>query len=903
MDLDKKNEFEDEESKSFDDLQNNFQSVISDLINDKSLDAFRAEYEKLYDALQQSHNNNQTLIEKCRQLNEEINTNSSKVQAALKFSHDDQHTISILRNEFERAWKNVELLHEKENKSREIVLALKTELGNLYELAEQGNIYAYSQEASMQSNSDQISSFQKQIQAQAAEIKQLTNDIKKAKEELNENLRVTDELKRQETEFEASIKEEAQNLVDCDEACQKYAEELSVVKKRNKEIADSMSSVFLDERKEAIRKLEENLHDLELTKHEETATRTNLRNKIGELEKVLEIRRRTRGKTQDEYERMVSIIEAKDAKIDAGRAELKEIQAEREKLIKMSQESQREKQELEKQVTTTRHAITEGKNEMFACNARFWQEDSEKKAVARSVNLQRRQNEIELNKVHDAKVETEIAISDLSGCEIDLSIIKKEYFEMLARAHLLQVEIDDSVAETISNNTNATQVLIELQASEQKKEQLEKDYQQIIRQTEKRNTAIKEMRDHHEVDARRFEEIATESNDIIADLKFLKLNVIQMKETTTKTDNQCMQLMYDLRTCEQQSEKFTELIAELKNQLAELHVQMNEVEMKQQMDEHLLSQSITHASILSKEMANIDGTIKYCQAEIDRRDMQSKALRAQIQILTDTIVNKGSHFDALLRNIKNSEQELVREAEKMNILSEKALRMGQVSKEFYRTQKSLIVSRAQIKALEEESQIPIGIHRWTLLDSVNPEMSNLIRIRISLSDQICAMIAKNQRLCVSKDSLKHRTDRMIDIASKSKCDDYSRAIQIFDSKYRSKSKQLAQLVEQTEDQKSITDTWRAKMQETQKALIYEKEQIFITKQKEHAVSASMRIHEPMHFSAAQSPRSIVPRLKIIAPNPMLIQNHSIKVISSRPIPTQAAILPPLKPVVPQSART
>jgi len=51
---------------------------------------FRVEYEKLHKALKKSHESEKRLMSKCRELNAEIVTNSSKVAQALKLSQDDQ---------------------------------------------------------------------------------------------------------------------------------------------------------------------------------------------------------------------------------------------------------------------------------------------------------------------------------------------------------------------------------------------------------------------------------------------------------------------------------------------------------------------------------------------------------------------------------------------------------------------------------------------------------------------------------------------------------------------------------------------------------------------------------------------------------------------------------------------
>ena len=136
----------DEQNSAFEALEKDFQEVLKELVGDKSLDHFRNEYEKLHRALKQSHGSEKGLIKKCRELNGEIVSNAAKVQTALKLSQEDQHTISSLKKELERAWKMVETSHEKEDRAKETIGSLKGEIGSLESLVEDGAGLSMTQE-------------------------------------------------------------------------------------------------------------------------------------------------------------------------------------------------------------------------------------------------------------------------------------------------------------------------------------------------------------------------------------------------------------------------------------------------------------------------------------------------------------------------------------------------------------------------------------------------------------------------------------------------------------------------------------------------------------------------------------------------------------------------------------
>ena len=71
--------------------------ILSELVGDKSMDKIRVEYEKLIHALKKSRDNEKRLMSKCRELNAEIVSTSTKVTAALKLSQEDETTITSLK--------------------------------------------------------------------------------------------------------------------------------------------------------------------------------------------------------------------------------------------------------------------------------------------------------------------------------------------------------------------------------------------------------------------------------------------------------------------------------------------------------------------------------------------------------------------------------------------------------------------------------------------------------------------------------------------------------------------------------------------------------------------------------------------------------------------------------------
>lgn len=138
-----------------------FYTVLDELVGDQSVDQVRLEFEKLIQALKKSRENEKRLMAKCRELNAEIVSSSTKVSAALQLSQDDQTTISSLKRvrsreqtyvvplspclelcllsvqELDKAWKLVDATNDKEKRDSDTIRTLKDEIAKLMKQAEQ----------------------------------------------------------------------------------------------------------------------------------------------------------------------------------------------------------------------------------------------------------------------------------------------------------------------------------------------------------------------------------------------------------------------------------------------------------------------------------------------------------------------------------------------------------------------------------------------------------------------------------------------------------------------------------------------------------------------------------------------------------------------------------------------
>jgi len=127
-------------------LEREFKEVLNAMAGEKTMERYRVEYEKLHRALKTSYESEKRLVKRCKELQDTIVQNATKVKAAIKLTQEDSNTISVLKREVDKAWKLVETAKDKEEKARKLIQDLKSEIGHLHKIVEQGSGLAISQD-------------------------------------------------------------------------------------------------------------------------------------------------------------------------------------------------------------------------------------------------------------------------------------------------------------------------------------------------------------------------------------------------------------------------------------------------------------------------------------------------------------------------------------------------------------------------------------------------------------------------------------------------------------------------------------------------------------------------------------------------------------------------------------
>lgn len=747
---------------SFDEVEASFQKVVKDLIKDKSLDAFRREYEKLHASLVTSREQNSALMAQCKSLNSDLYQNANKISSILSISQNDQHTIIDLRSEFDKAWKIVESTHLREAQSKEIIESLKHQISNLKSIADEAKIVESQKLSSLQKVNAEIDEIQNQIKENDDEIRSLIQQIdstksqlitlKKQKDNSNDEYIKTDlmnqKISQEEKEIIIQTQDFTRSLQDRKDNINNLTSQIGKNKKKIAEMKQNHEKLQFN--------LKEKMGNLQYLQSEKKEIDGRIHELNLELHPILQLNRSTKGTYDDfmnKYNEALNIeklckeqiidldeenqilteelTEAKDIKNEIGDDKKSQFQR-LQHLRKLTIEVQIKEREanLKNRLATTQ--INSDFNSVFHLKEKLSTEKRESDKVETQIQIH--QFEIQCKKV-DQKIDQKEAqnyAKDLFmlnekniNIEQSIDIIKEQNYQIEKELNEKQIQLF-----YLQNDLKRMDQILETARKDRDREQ-----RKISDCTEKNNLYKSEIL------ARKNENYAIRSEIAEKDRELLDIHT------------QILDLKDQIQRRKKENLEFSEEVQKMQNACEDLFQDILKTK-------HVLDQAMFDISDHKTQKNKIAITIKFSQDQIDKLEIKRKEILENAHIHSYTIQNKNVMYSEKLDQIENHKHELSNLLHTRDSLIYKKGKVHTLQKEIIHLEKQLSETRIKRTLLEEEMKTPMNIHRWRLLESTNPDLMQLIKMKIELVNQIDTLIAKQTRLNRSRSSIKEKKENV-----------------------------------------------------------------------------------------------------------------------------------------------
>lgn len=748
-----KGKLEDEfESRDFQVLETEFQTVLKEIGGDKQLEHFHREYEKHYRILLASHENEKKLIKKCKELNAHITESTLKVQQAFRLSQEENENIRTFQSDLDRAVRALEAFKSKEDNARKTISTLKEEIEKLSLVVEQGSGLAIGQDSTV-------------------------NELIRSKEELTKEVSLAAEnitkAQKEHSELLAKIQKQ-ENLKST------LKEELTVA---NKEITDMKVSLDSENKKKNEIETELNAEKakfegiLEKIKEKENIGKTlneEKKNLIEEIKKVEDDRQLQDYTLKDsenlkrEAERKKSEEESKkEAKWKENEDILAKISNSKEDLSYLEDVKDKNEKELTSLQRKNESLIQERKEaEILRDKARDYMHNLIKESERLRKNTESDQSLIEnLKRERDMITKTVMRARDNVRTQEDTSIT------MDNNKKKLENEIKKYSKDIKKLKDKVYQLQNEQQRYGTEKSQAYAKYSQcleevklcnsVIAELQKKNieaeAKLKQQQNLYEAvrsDRNLYSKNLIESHDEIDELdkkkKIMVHQINQLKEEIVSKDTDLIKENKKLGILEKGKHELESAREKLKEKQSKLEKAIKDSERENQRLKYVITEVEQEKAKQKKELELVTNERDILGTQLIRRKEELDLLYKKIKIFSSTLQKGEEQYKQRLGDINILKIKISELKQKLHSAKKEASVVFDLKKEKYYLEREVLDEKVKVKALSEEVENTMNVHRWRKVEGTDPERYELITKIQTLQRRL---ISKNEEALNKKKEL------------------------------------------------------------------------------------------------------------------------------------------------------
>lgn len=796
----------------FEAMEENFNHIVRELINDRSLDKFREEYEKLHDALVQSHEHNNVLIEKCRQLNQDILSNANKISTVLSMSQTDQRTIANLRGEFEKAWKMVEQSQARESKSKDVIIALREELQNLSTLVNQSTEIATQQEATIKSAKAAVSEIKTEITQNEKTKNEISAQVEQARRLLNE---VTPENTVLHLEFSEMTKERAE------------------IKERRKIVKQGMKDAYqgIDDTKNDISQAKEKIEELESEKEDHQQNIKNLNKQIkhfyhdAELIKTDtdDIKQRTYNKSveRDQWrkrnrpypDKITSKqieVEEQDQKNEAARKEHDQISSE----LEISKMDLEENKKIRVEVTEKRKAITKKlndyKSQLYLLQSQINKQEMEIVKDRNVIELQTKERNVIINSLEVEKVQTKTHQQEVESVNRECSQARFSGQNQKKTAEAIDDERQNYASQIIVNETNYYQVLDDIASCQEQIDEATKELANINDDITKQNYLVTAMQSERDIASRMLQQWHRDNKEIESETQSLANFVNQLKNDVKIQDQKIVDLHLSTKILEKSLKQMEKENRNAEKKIIELNTEIVKKEHEIAQQNLIQSQALEDIKTQKLKLKSFDNMQQHFDNIMSKRQDECDVLNEKCLLIKSEMRIAEKHYLDKLNEVEQLKETLNESIERQRQLLVLIRRRDLTNNEVLRLEKELNRARSEGKALEDEAENPRNVHRWTLLEATNPEQYQLLMLREDLLQSIWEKLNKFERVRNKKEDIQEDFNKLNKKLQGGYAGSYHEDLRSTKEALKRKSVQLMNLTKKVDEKKPEMLTERDK---------------------------------------------------------------------------------------------
>eukprot|EP00056_Hartaetosiga_gracilis_P006052 m.92567 g.92567 ORF g.92567 m.92567 type:complete len:857 (-) comp12362_c0_seq1:90-2660(-) len=819
---------------TFDELEGDINAFLKEHGDDPAFEPFREKYSKLHDALLKSHENEQHLEDKIRELNAELVSSSAKVQSALEGNRDDEMSVSQLQKEVDEAWKLVDQGRESEAKLKEQLEDLKDEVTQLNEEMEEQTAQAHQRSEdvahlttkkkeleierdNLMEETGKMHEEVKELQTNQVQLEEeknvLTEKIEKLTGSLQEKQAEAERENRRRTHLERELSTKRGELdskqAEVDEAGDELRETHEVAEKLREKLREKDSEI--DSCKKEIEKAEQKNSKLENQVEDSLKANENAFNELMSVKQE---------------------VKAKEEQIGALKTDVQRAQKSNEVLQKKLKTSEEKRQDVIKSRDSLKTEISALERELEAAQKQNEVDSKRLEELARARDSLTKKMLVSGKETEVQEALVKMHENTAKSLEQEVDSFKEENAKQRKIIFQLEKERDKYINDAAAIQNKALGAMEEVKVAENQVVDLKKNLHDSETKLKQLQALYEQVRNDRNLYSKNLIEAQDEIQEMKRKLKIMNHQIDQLKEEITTKEGMLQKEKTTFEALELQKTKLKSDFDRLKilNQTHETKI-AEKVNEKQAL-EKLIKEAEEQCRLLQLQNERVMKLRDQFAIQVTRRNTELELLYQKLQIQA-TALHKGEvQFREMDEDVRILKLEVKRLRREKNLLAKNITNVDALRRELFTVQRELLKEKTRCRALEEEVQTPMNVHRWRQLEGSDPNTFEMIQKVQTLQKRL---IQKTSEVVEKELKIQEKERQYMElktILSRQPGPEVSEQLQAVQKAVKEKNKQLKSMASEVNMYRAQVEQHKYELESVSKELHDMKKKYFQQKKRE-----------------------------------------------------------------------
>jgi hypothetical protein len=348
------------------------------------------------------------------------------------------------------------------------------------------------------------------------------------------------------------------------------------------------------------------------------------------------------------------------------------------------------------------------------------------------------------------------------------------------------------------------------------------------------------------------EDETTENLKVESENKMLRITIARLKNEIRDKDQDAVQMHMKQKGIYEELGNLVQKVEALAQKVKAGDEKCAEYKNKLQRALHLFDQAEIDMLKQRQVLQKFGSSAITVNARVCKYNHHAEVLREKVSIIIGVINSADANYKKQCNLVETLTNDLTREVARRNDLMEKRVHRHVLMCEEVRMQKELLLQKGKTRALEEEMERPLNLHRWRLMEATNPEWEQMIRMSHELRGRLMSKIGQLSGLRGKKEMMEKRADRFIGHLRYGYAGNIGDEMEYLNELLRQKQRQLAFIEAQMQGGKESVIEHRDQVSTIRMQVREEKSGYFDTKKRVDGYRASTALEKSRGAKGSQN---------------------------------------------------